>query len=433
MSDDKSTPVEVLDPEEKFVEVGLTGLDIQGGQVYEEFLPDLKGDKGRKVFREMRDNDPVVGAMLFVIENLVRHVTWSVSPGGASPQDRQAADFLTSCMSDLSAPWSEFIAEVLSMLPFGWAYHEVVYKMRGGQTEDSKTRSRFSDGLIGWRKMPIRAQETLDRWDFDEGGGVRAMIQAPPTGGGTRRIPIEKALLFRTSAHKNNPEGRSVLRNAYVPWYYKNRVQKIEAIGLERDLAGIPLIGVPPELLAKNATPAQKESLEAFKTLGKNVRRDEQHSIIFPLAFDDNGNQLYKFELAGPTRIKQFNTDTIIERYNKDIAIVGLADFILLGHEKVGSLALASSKTHLFAVAIGSYLDSIRDVLNSHAVPKLLAFNPGLTGELPAFVHGDIETPDLKDLAEYISKLAGVGALELDQELEAHLRRVGNLPEKTSE
>jgi len=66
-------------------------------------------------------------------------------------------------MSDLSAPWSEFIAEVLSMLPFGWAYHEVVYKMRGGQTEDSKTRSRFSDGLIGWRKMPIRAQETLDR------------------------------------------------------------------------------------------------------------------------------------------------------------------------------------------------------------------------------------------------------------------------------
>ena len=30
-----------------------------------------------------------------------------------------------------------------------------------------------------------------------------------------------QALLFRTKSRKDNPEGRSILRNAYRPWYFK--------------------------------------------------------------------------------------------------------------------------------------------------------------------------------------------------------------------
>jgi hypothetical protein len=52
-----------------------------------------------------------------------------------------------------------------------------------------------------------------------------------------------------------------------------------------------------------------------------------------------------------------------------------LADFVLMGHENVGSFALSSDKTALFAVALGGWLDGIRDIFNLHAIPRLVAIN----------------------------------------------------------
>jgi len=109
-----------------------------------------------------------------------------------------------------------------------------------------------------------------------------------------------------------------------------------------------------------------------------------------------------------------------------------LADFILLGHEKVGSFALSSTKTNLFSTAIGAFLDSIAEVFNTHAIPKLFALNSfqGITS-LPTIAHGDIETPDLKELGEYVTVLSGAGApLFPDDQLENYLREVASLPKK---
>jgi hypothetical protein len=60
-----------------FDELGSTGLKRSGmrGSVYEEFLPQLSGERWRKVYREMADNDPVVGAIRYAIEMLLRNVT----------------------------------------------------------------------------------------------------------------------------------------------------------------------------------------------------------------------------------------------------------------------------------------------------------------------------------------------------------------------
>jgi hypothetical protein len=58
-------------------------------------------------------------------------------------------------------------------------------------------------------------------------------------------IPIEKMLLFRTTVQRNNPEGRSMLRTAYRPWRNKKRIEEIEGVGIERDLAGLPMARIP--------------------------------------------------------------------------------------------------------------------------------------------------------------------------------------------
>ena len=229
-------------------EIGRIGQRRYGGTLYEEFLHVLIGKKGIEVYCEMSENDDVVGAILFAIEMLVRQCDWNVEPGGDTAKDKEAAEFVDSCMNDMQDTWIDTISEILSFLTYGWSYHEIVYKRRMGNTKDSRTKSKYNDGLIGWRKLPIRSQESLYQWEYDNEDNLLGMTQMPPPDFGLFTIPIEKALLFRTKIRKNNPEGRSILRNAYRPWYFKRRIQEIEGIGIERDLAGLPVLYAPEEL-----------------------------------------------------------------------------------------------------------------------------------------------------------------------------------------
>lgn len=414
-------------------EVGASGLNVSGGELQEELHPNLQGREALKTWRLMTDSDAVVGAILFAIEMLVRQVDWDVEQGDADEED---TEFLKSCMDDMSQSWGDFISEAFSMLPYGWAFHEIVYKKRNGyQKPGSKNASsKHKDGKIGWRKLPIRAQETLDHWEFGDDGGIVAMVQAAPPDYRPRPVPMEKGLLFRTRVYKNNPEGRSVLRSAYASWFYKKRIQQIEGTGIERDLAGFPIFWLPAEFLADDASAEQKAVLNAFNQHGKNIRRDKQEHLIMPLAYDQNGNKAYDFTLTSSGGTRAFDTSAIIARYNKEIAMSVLADFILLGHENVGSFALSSDKTDLFAVALGTFLDSIEDVLNRYAVPRLFLLNAMSLENLPKITHGDIEDPDLASLGTYIGSLVNAGVpLFPDEELEQHLRKVGHLPELSEE
>lgn len=410
-------------------ELGRTGLEEYGGYIYEEFLPQLQGTKGVKVYKEMADNDPIIGAIIFAIEMLIRQVDWTVEPTSTNKSDVEAADFLKSNMNDMSATWQDTITEILSMLTFGWSFHEIVYKRRTGPDDNPDKASKFTDGRIGWAKLPIRAQETLYQWIFTPNGQLQGMQQQPPPTFNIITIPIEKSLLFRTKVRKGNPEGRSILRNAYRPWYFKKNIEVIEGIGIERDLAGLPVAWVPPELLDPASSVADKAVLNEIKKIVRNIRRDEQEGIVFPMAYDENGNKAYDLQLLSTGGRRQFDTDKVVQRYDSRIAMTVLADFILLGHEKVGSFALSSDKTNLFSVALGAWLDSIMEVFNRKAVPQLFAINGFKTDGLPKLVHGDIESVPLSELGTFITQLAGAGfPLFPNEDLENHLLRVANLP-----
>lgn len=438
MSDDKRRvrPSEVHDAIAKAntraAELGSSGLNVSSGQVMEELHPNLQGRKALETWREMLD-DAVVGAIMFAIEMLVRQVQWRVDKEEATEEDAQ---FLDECREDMSQSWGDFISEVFSMLPYGWAFTEIVYKKRQGfQPPDSKIpSSKHNDGKIGWRKMPLRSQDSLDHWEFGEDGAVMAMVQKPPPTYEDVPIPMVKGLLFRTKVYKGNPEGRSVLRSAYVSWYYKRRIQQIEGTGIERDLAGFPTFWLPAEMLSDDADDNQKRARSAFENLGRNIRRDQQEFMLMPLAYDERGNKVYDFSLVSSGGTRTFNTSEIIARYSKEIAMSVLADFILLGHENVGSFALSSDKTDLFAVALGTFLDGIEDVLNRYAVPRLFQLNGKNLEKLPAIRHEDIEKPDLAALGTYIGALVNAGVpLFPDDDLEAYLREAGNLPELSEE
>lgn len=418
-----------------FKETGVTGLRRAGGYVQEEFLPQLSGYRAIQVFREMKDNDPVVGAILYAIDKLIRQVQWRVQAASTALEDQQAAKFLESCLGDMSHSWEDTISEIMSMLPYGWSMHEIVYKRRQGPDADnSEGRSKYDDGLIGWRKLPIRAQETRQEWKFDDQGGILGMVQSSAPTYMPTFIPMEKALLFRTTISKNNPEGRSILRNAYRPWYFKRRIEEIEAIGVERDLAGFPIMYVDPDIMRDDAPGWKQTIFNDYKDAVINIRRDQQEGLILPTMTDENGNQLYKLELLSASGGRQFDTDRIITRYDQRIATTVLADFILLGQDNHGSYALSSDKTSLFALSLRTWLEIIKSVMNEHAVPRLFKVNGMNMKKMPELMYGDLETPSLTEIGTFIQQLAGAGApLFPDDSLENHLRQMAKMPERRSE
>lgn len=415
-------------------ELGRTGLKQYSGTLFEEFLPQLQGQKGVQVYTEMKDNSPVIGSMLFAIEALLRSVDWEVEPVSDDPADLEAAEFVAQNMDDMDSTWEDFISEVLSMLPFGWSYFEMVFKRRQGQKK--KIASQFDDGKVGWRKFGFRAQDTLFHWEIAEHGDILGMWQYPVAGtpythsSTTVFLPMEKCLLFRTTSHKNSPEGKSVLRSAYRPWYIAKAIEENEAIGVERDLAGIPIAKVPIDLLSATRTAEQTQTYNYIKDIVTRVKRDQQAGIIWPNEYDDQNNEVFKFELLSAPGRRAADTGGIIQRYMQQMAMTTMADFILLGHENVGSFALSSDKTELFAVALGSWLDGIAEIINRQAVRPIIDLN-GFSTEngYPRIVHGDIESPDLQQLGGYVQALAAAGVpLFPDLGLENSLRQAADLP-----
>ena len=408
-------------------EIGTSGLRQFGGYVLEEWLTQIQGRRAAWVYREMMDNSPVVGAILFAVDWLSKTVEYRVEGKDAR------AKFIEECMHDMSQPWPDTISETLSCLPYGWAFHEIVYKRRDGykpgspqlpassrigssplpdsartvglpadtsENDSSPGSSQYTDGKIGWRKLPVRAQETLLRWHFDGYSGISAMEQID-WHGGYHVIPIEKALLFRSRPRRSNPEGYSILRTAYTSYFMLKNIQQIEAIGIERDLAGIPVL-TPPEGVDVFA-PGNTALLAKAQQLVTGIKRDEDAGIVLPTAG-------WILQLISSGGSRQIDTDEVVRRYEQRIATSMLADFILVGQDTVGSYAMVDIKTDLFGVALDGILDSICDIFNRYAIPRLLKLNGMSVENPPKITHGSAGRIALEKVGTFLQSLALAGA-----------------------
>ena len=203
---------------------------------------------------------------------------------------------------------------------------------------------------------------------------------------------------------------------------------EIEGIGIERDLAGLPVIYLGND----TSKSGPNSDYQIAKDLVVNIRNDEQAGIVIPkpkMGATSEGNGIL-FELVSSGGRRQYDTSAIIERYDKRKALSVLAQFIMLGMEKVGSYALSKSQGDLFTISVSAWLDSIASVINTYAIPKLIKYNsfPGIT-EYPKLIPGTVGVPDLVGIASYVNTLVNNDIIRVDSELERHLRQVGGLPQ----
>jgi hypothetical protein len=414
-----------------YVEVGRSGLKQVGGFLQEEFVTDLRGQKGARIYREMVDNNADLGAFFTLTKRLLQQVKWRFEPFSSDAKHTEQAEFFDGCLEDMEHSWPEVLSEILTMLQFGYAPMEVTLKVRRGWSKDQTKRSKFEDGLIGWRKIALRAQESIFRWIYDqENRQLVSVIQIPPPVYQQVEIPMDKILNFRTDVERDSPEGRSALRSAYYDYYWYKRLVAIAAIGAERDLNGIPVMSIPAECMRPDATDAEKAVYARARQIVENIRVDEQAGIVIPNQIDPDSNQpLFKLELLSTSgRGAKIDLDKMLLRHQTNMLRAVMADWMMLGTGATGSWALSSDRTDQFGVVLGGIMDIICGVMNRQAIPALAQLNGWDLAELPTMQHGDVESQDLAKLADFIQKTMAAGALTADNELEDYLREQAHLP-----
>lgn len=393
-------------------EIGVAGLNTYTGDIRaDEFLADLKGKRGIKKYQEMLDNSAIIGAIMYALQQTLRDVKIKVEG-----EDETAKKFLEEVLSDMDHTLDDHIAEAISYLGYGFSWFEVVYKKRSGDTDDPKTNSKYTDGLIGIKKIACRAPWTVQEFEVDKmTSEVLGVKQEHSWGKPSIYIPCNKSIYYRTTTLNNDPSGRSILRNAYQSYTYLKRIQELEAIAVEREWNGLPVARLPAEYLADNASDEQVAVRRQLEKILRDVKLNEQGYILLPSdRYRDSEGKPYdmylvELDLISAKGNRAIDTDRVIKRYEHDIARSILAEFIMLGSTGTGSYALSKTKTDLFLRSMESYINYIVDTLNKQLVEPLWRINGMDIATMPKFVAGDVAPHDLKEIAAFLRNLNGAG------------------------
>ena len=390
-------------PSAVMAELGKPGLRRSYGFIDEEWMKNLRTLKQRvRAYKTMMGTDATVAAVGNGSKMAIKQVEFFIQPAGTLDGDIAFADFATDCIfKSLDTSWSDKLTEILSYPDMGFALFEMVWMRR-------------PDGRIGWKKWGFRPQETVYKWDFDpvslELTGFDQQVYMPASE--NIFIPIEKCIHFRHNATKGNPEGESWWRGVYMAWYAKHKLELIELIGIERNVAGLPEVKIPSEnFLKKN-----KKTLSMYEDIADNVRRNEDTNFVTPSdVWPGTSVPMYSIGLTGgqqlTTRGTGLPTIQPINRYQGEIARGLQADFMLLPSGGPGSYALSSNKSSFFVMFIESICDAICETINKQAIPQLAEFNSfGEISGLPKMVHGNVSKTEVADLGKLMSNLVKASA-----------------------
>ncbi|WP_278939111.1 phage portal protein family protein [Pseudomonas helleri] len=428
-------------PRMRMGEIGHSGLNVINGRIYEESRRELRWPEAGRTFAIM-SQDATIKAALLLFEMMVSRVEWTTNVESESSAALKAkAQFLKECMEDMDHTWASFIKEVTSAFTYGFCVNEKVYRRR--LVENG---SKYNDGKIGIKRLPVRAQESISKWLYTADGrdliGLEQNVAALQGGGryagllsGGKTeitIPRKKFMLFRTDPVRDNPEGNSPLKGCYFAWKYRTTIEEQEAIGVTRDMNGMPTLYIPPRYMSEDASPSERAIYDYYKRIIRNIQMNEQSGMILPQAFDPESRQpLFKFELTSTQGSKMYDTDAIIKRWDNKILMVLFADMLKMGQDQVGSYSLAGAKTNIMTMAIEARLKEIQDVLNFDLVPQLFALNGfDPSEELPRFEYGELAPIDLEEFAKAAQQVLSVGGMEVDREFMNHSRRAFKLKPK---
>ena len=400
-------------------QLGYTGLKVNNGQINEEIKRELQFPQSILTYKQM-GYDSTVASALNYYEHMMLKANVEVKPHPkANEQEQEYAQFFKECLGDMdNQSWQDFVQEVASMNQYGFCVNEIVLRKRL-----YSKGSKYNDGKVGIRKLPIRSQDSISKWNYDDEQNLIGLTQTVAKTGKRGQVllsskgeeitlPRNKFLLFRLGKKKDSPVGDSPLKGCYYPWKYKSAVEELESVGLNRDLSGVPVAWIPPQVMAEDADDSTKAQYQEWKNIVRNIQQNQQSGMVLPLAYDENTKQpLFKFELLKNEGGKAYDTSSIKQYYSNAILTALSADLLVMGQGSTGSYALGNIKNSLSAIAIEAKLKEICNVINQHLIPMIGRMNGWDLTRLPYIEFDDLESVSLEDTSKFLQRVGSIGIL----------------------
>ena len=391
--------------------IGISGLRQSSGRISEEQFRTLGNWQARyNLYREMM-NDVTVSTLLDAIMLPLKAAEFTVAAASEDSVDLELRSYIETAMFTMyRQSWRSHVSDMLDAIPFGFALSEIVLEKR-------------PDGLLYPRNLEPRAQETLERWEFDDEGKPELFVQRDPNSGDEIEIPMEKMLHVTFRGRKSNPEGQSALRSLYWPYRYKRQFEEFEAIGIERDIGGLPVLRQ-----VEQGAPLTAAEREDMKTYLSALRRDETGHMIIP----------YGWELSsypGPNQGKTtYDIADTITRKKNEIFQRLFGQFLILGIQSTGTQALVQGDIDFFHLGLIAVQAEIMETWNEQLIPYLLWANGFDLNQIkpPQILWADPGKLNVKALLEAYAVGWNIGMFDSNDNDKSYMRTVLDLPPLSS-
>lgn len=424
-------------PPERRVHRAKTDTSIQGrsglnrglmGIINEDFQRELQGQEGAENYREIADTNPVAGPMLYAVESFFTATEFPITPSVADdPVAEDAAQLMREILDDMEHPWQRVLSEFMSCPVYGHSEHQKVLKMRAGESKDPTRNSRFNDGRVGIRKLMLHNQTSISRWIFDKNSDdpdkPRGFEQF--TQDGTFKVDLSRCVHFRMRENLDNPEGRSLLRNVWMPHRFLMGLYEIEAASHNRLGLGVATMEVPLSILNNpegSVAQTLSDELASFQF-------NERSSMLTP-AQKENGVETgfgpLKFERPQGAAGDIHQT---IMRWETRVAMALMANWLMVGSDgSGGSRAMHTDKTSMFARSLTWMADMFCSTLNAQLVNPLMRLNGIPQAAWPKMTHGPVVAPSVDMFMDAVSTGVSSGVLTVSPTVETAVRRALDLP-----
>ena len=409
-------------------ELGRTGIrHTNSSLVDDELAKNLRWPHSINTYNKM-ESDSLIGGSLFLIKQYIRKADSEIQPYNglkATPDQLAKAEHVRNALyKHMDRSFDAVVSDILSFIKYGFSFHEPLYKLD-------------ASGKFIWKDFPIRSQGSITDFKFKNSKftGIEQQVLNTDsfiTASTIKKfIPKERLLHFRTDGYRDDPLGRSVLKNAYKSYYFKTMLEETEATSAEKELNGLPSITFPAEYWAADPIedPEKYAVLQSLLAIGANARNNEQAFIGLPSERDESGNLLFTFELLASKGTRGIDISKIVERYDNRIAQSMMTDFMLMGAGSGGgSFALSDNKIGSFVASLEAFLEVIAEQFNRKAIPELYRMNGWDVNESCTLKFKPIGSATLTELGNFLEK--GKNFITPDSTLENALRAKADLPDR---
>ncbi len=373
----------------------------------------------------MADTDETVGSMLWCISSTMAQIRWKHVPqlnGIDNEDDAEAvkmAEFADTLLTDMGVSFPDHVDDAITMVWAGFAPCEIVLKQR------TQANSKFTDQYWGIDNLKLRDPISVLWWNYDQDRrNVISMRQMTFQGSAT--IPLWKMNLYRTTTNADRPTGRSLLSNAHRVWKLKNRIQDAEALGIERELCGLPIFRIAQSDIdtanekdgAGNPTTeasAARDLITSALQDVENVRLNRTGGVVLPsdtFGSDDaditDRTPKYDFKIVTSAGQRSIDARSAVRDYDMAIARTAMMQFLHLGSKGAGSgsYALSDDQSAMAVNSLMALAIKIAAEWNAKTLGLVWSVNAFDPARRPRLQPSNISKEGIAALGQFFSGLA---------------------------